>query len=104
MHLDPSQINSILPIKQAAEKKLVTLPGVTGVDVGLKEVDGEATSIYAILVFVEKKGQYAPENEIPKRIAGVPTDVIEATFTHRATLAAEAQAPGIDTNRYDPCS
>jgi hypothetical protein len=100
VQLDASQINRLLPIKQAAEKKLITLPGVTGVDVGFKEVGGQPTPVYAILVFVKKKGRYKPKDEIPKQIAGVPTDVIEATFTHRT--AAVAAEPAIDTKRYDP--
>ncbi len=99
MQLDASQINRLLPIKQAAEKKLITISGVTGVDVGLKEVGGEPTGIYAILVFVKKKGKYKPKDKIPEKIAGVPTDVIEATFTHRTAAVAD---PEIDTTRYDP--
>jgi hypothetical protein len=98
---DPREIERILPVKQAVEDKLILLPGVTGVDVGLKEVGGEQTDTHAILVFVERKGEFEPREEIPKTIEGVPTDVIEATFRHQIGTPATA-SPDVDTKRYDP--
>ncbi|MER7848659.1 hypothetical protein ABTZ03_32515 [Kitasatospora sp. NPDC096077] len=88
---DPQQVARILPTKQEAERKLVTMPGVTGIDIGFKQVAGEKTSQLAIVVFVRKKGQYRPEDEIPKSISGIPTDVVEATFKSL-----------VDPKRYDP--
>lgn len=89
-------------MKRAFENQLLELPGVTGVDVGLKEVDGEKTSAHAILVFVAHKGEYEPANEIPKRIEGVPTDVIEAIFEQQVRVLDPDAEPAIDTKRYDP--
>jgi hypothetical protein len=102
MQVDVHEYNRILPLKQAVENKLLALPGVTGVDVGLKEVGDQATTVYAILVFVERKGMFRPEHRIPDQISGVPTDVIQATFVHQATPVTTVTAPAIDTKRYDP--
>jgi hypothetical protein len=100
---DPHEVDRILPIKREVERKLVTVPGVSGVDVGLKEVGGEQTPTHAILVFVRSKGEYAPEDEIPRTIEGVPTDVIEASFEELAPTSVSATDAGtVDTVRYDP--
>jgi hypothetical protein len=103
MLIDVNQYYRILPIKQAVEQKLIALPGVTGVDVGLKRVGGEDTSVHAILVFVAHKGVFEPQHRIPERIEGVPTDVIEAVFTHDAAHEPVLTAPAVDAKRYDPC-
>lgn len=99
---DQRQIDQILPVKQAFEDQLLELPGVTGVDVGLKEVDGEKTPTHAILVFVAHKGEYEPTNEIPTMIEGVPTDVIEAIFEHQVGVPDATAETAIDSKRYDP--
>lgn len=95
------EVAGILPTKLAVERKLMQVPGVTGVDVARKRVKGKETRIPAILVFVAKKGKYAPENEIPPFIEGIPTDVEEAVFAPHVGIA-----PGTadtDSARYDPC-
>jgi hypothetical protein len=99
---DPQKIDQILPIKRAVEDKLIAQPGVTGVDVGLKEVGGEQTDTHAILVFVGTKGEFEPVEEVPPTIEGVPTDVIEATFKHHIGTAPPDLAPGFNPSRYDP--
>lgn len=100
MRIDVQEYTRILPIKQLVEERLLRIPGVTGVDVGLKEVGGERTSTLAILVFVAKKGVFNPEDEIPGAIGGVATDVIEAVWTH--LIGRLPAAAAIDTTRYDP--
>jgi hypothetical protein len=67
--------------KVAAEKKLMNQPGVTGVDIGFKEVGGQSTNTLAIRVLVEKKLTNIPAAElVPQAIKGFPTDVIERKF------------------------
>ncbi len=102
MPIDINQYYRILPIKQAVEQKLIALPGVTGVDVGLKRVGGENTSVHAIIVFVAKKGVFEPQHRIPESIEGVPTDVIQAVFTDRVGRLPAPAAPAVDAKRYDP--
>ncbi|MBS1882571.1 MAG: hypothetical protein JSS97_06400 [Actinobacteria bacterium] len=99
---DPGEVTQILPVKQAFEDQLLKLPGVTGVDIGLKEVGGEKTTTHAILVFVAHKGEYEAEDEIPTAIAGVPTDVIEAIFEPEIARVDTAPLPQIDSRRYNP--
>jgi hypothetical protein len=101
VQLDIHEVSRLLPLKAAVEQKLIALPGVTGVDIGFKETGGEKTPVYAIIVFVERKGVYDAEDEIPHLIQGVPTDVIEAKF-ELLTRAAAPEAVEIDSKRYDP--
>lgn len=62
------------------------LPGVTGVDIGLKIVNGKKTDVMAIRVYVDKKMEDVDENiKIPKEIRGVPTDVIQRKFVLHPT-------------------
>ncbi len=66
--------------KTAVEKNLLNRPGVTGVDIGFKEVGGRPTNTMAIRVLVEKKRDVSPADSIPQAIEGFPTDVIERRF------------------------
>lgn len=45
----------LLQAKERAEEQLLALPGVTGVDIGYKEVGGEPTDRLAIRVLVAEK-------------------------------------------------
>jgi hypothetical protein len=67
-------------VKKEVEAELLKLPGVTGVDIGPKIVDGKETDETAIRVYVAKKKDVSAENAVPKTIRGVPTDVIERRF------------------------
>ena len=89
--------------KERTEAELLKRPGVTGVDIGFKEVNGEKTNTVAIRVLVEKKRDVAAKDRIPETIDGYPTDVIERKFelqvvsTPFDSIALEA-----DTGRYTP--
>lgn len=67
-------------VKEEAEQELLKIPGVTGVDVGNKYVNGEKTDTIAIRVYVERKRDVPPDSAIPKEIQGIPTDVIERKY------------------------
>ncbi len=73
-------LDEIQRIRREVERELLKLPGVTGVDVGQKIVDGKKTDIIAIIVYVEKKKDVPQEFAIPKKIQGIPTDVVERKF------------------------
>lgn len=94
--------------KETAEARLLKIPGVTGVDVGYKEVKGKKTGIIAIRVLVEKKKKKTdvPAAErIPETIDGHPTDVIERKFElhqFKARKAVEELVPEADTGTYTP--
>ena len=76
--------------KIAVEKKLLNRPGVTGVDIGYKEVGGRPTDQLAIRVMVEKKRDVPAAERVPQAIDGFPTDVIERKFVLHA-LAVDAR-------------
>ena len=84
-------IERILRQKESAEADLLALPGVTGVDVGYKYIDGQMTDDLVIRVFVEEKRDVPPEQLIAKTINGVDTDVIEHRFV-----------PLVDHGSYNP--
>jgi hypothetical protein len=74
-------LDRILPIKQAAQGRLLALPGVHAVGIGAKIVGGERTEETAIMVFVVEKKPLAalrPDEVIPADIEGVKTDVYES--------------------------
>ena len=74
------ELAGIRRIKEEVEAQLLSLPGVTAIDIGTKYVGGKKTSVVAIRVFVQKKQDVPPEQTIPGEIQGVPTDVVERTF------------------------
>jgi Peptidase S7, Flavivirus NS3 serine protease len=88
--------------KAAAEKKLLHQPGVTGVDIGFKEVGGNPTDTLAIRVLVEKKLTDVPSSElVPQAIKGFPTDVIERKFElHPLTLDVRELILAADNKEY----
>lgn len=70
--------------KQAAEAELLNRPGVTGVDIGYKEVNGKPTDVIAIRVLVQNKRDVRPDERVPETIGGFPTDVIQRRFEPQA--------------------
>lgn len=71
----------MLVIKERVEDRLLEQPGVTGVGLTRKRVQGQFTDTLAIIVYVEKKrplDEVPPAERIPAEIDGIPTDVIES--------------------------
>lgn len=70
----------ILMTKRANEEKLLSLPNVVGVGVGLKETNGTLTDEISVVVMVREKKDVAELGEdelVPETLGGVKTDVIE---------------------------
>lgn len=94
--------------KARVEERLLALPGVTGVDIGFKEVGGEVTDQLAIRVLVREKKSLdeVPEEErIPEEIEGHPADVIQRRFELHSVGAsvAEDELPSpVDAGVYSP--
>jgi hypothetical protein len=94
--------------KERAETDLLALPGVTGVEIGYKEVGGEPTDRLAIRVLVAEKkprGKVPAKQRVPEEIDGHPTDVIERRFElHQlgASVPVESLATPVDSSAYDP--
>jgi hypothetical protein len=69
---------------------------VTGITIGVKEVGGEVDRSFGpvIAIHVRKKAKKVPQaHRIPRQILGVPTDVIEATYTPAASGLAGSALP-----------
>jgi hypothetical protein len=101
-HASATDIERIVPIKEEAEKIFLSIPGVTGVDIDLKLIGGDITDIPSIHVYVAKKGIYASEHAIPSAFDGVPTDVVEMTFSHTSGAVSKVE-PFVNSQRYNPC-
>ena len=90
-------------IKEEVEADLLARPGVTGVDIGYKEVGGHPTDVIAIRVLVAEKRDVAADDAIPPEIGGHPTDVIERRFQLHVLAAEEADVVlHADAGAYDP--
>jgi hypothetical protein len=73
-----ANLEDVIRQKEAAERALMKLKGVSGVDVGFKYVAGKRTDEVTIRVLVkEKKANVAPDERVPAEINGIKTDVIE---------------------------
>jgi hypothetical protein len=82
----------ILAAKKAIAGDWLGRPGVTGMDVGFKYVDGKPTADVAIRLFVHKKlAEITPGERFPGLVGQHKTDVIEFDFeasdkTHKAGI------------------
>jgi len=77
---EPMSLEEVRRVKERAEAELLRLPGVTGVDIGPKIVDGRETGQLSIRVYVSKKHDVPETEAIPRQIDGVPTDVVERHY------------------------
>lgn len=71
----------LLQLCRAKEDELLSLPNVVGVGIGYKKTGGRSTDKLSIVVLVEKKVQkqrLSPDQRVPDKIEGVPTDVVES--------------------------
>ena len=71
---------------------------VTGISISLKEVAGELDTGLGpvIAIHVRKKQKNAripPASRIPRKILGIPTDVIEGTYTPSSNGVAASASP-----------
>lgn len=85
---------------------LAGLDNVVGVGTGKKIVRGEATPQDAVLIFVRRKcarSDLKRDAEIPRRVAGMPTDVIEIgdiKLLNNRTEKMRPARPGISIGHY----
>jgi len=90
-------------VKQEVEAQLLNYPGVTGVDIGYKEVQGRRTDQLAVRVLVNRKrADLRPEDRVPESVGGFPTDVIERRYELQVlAVDAELLVVQADTASYD---
>jgi hypothetical protein len=95
-------VDEVIAIKERVEAQFLGAPGVTGVDVGYKEVGGQPTGEVSIRVHVAQKTDGVPDDQrVPAEIEGVTTDVLERRYEPQV-LAQQATtvAPQADTTHY----
>jgi hypothetical protein len=93
-------LEEINHLKQSIEAELLQHPGVTGVDIGYKYVNGERTDEIVIRVYVAQKKKSVSSNEaIPREIMGIKTDVIESNFD---ALIATVRTGIVPDNEINP--
>jgi hypothetical protein len=95
-------VDEIIAIKDRIEAQFLGAPGVTGVDVGYKEVGGQRTGQIAIRVHVAVKTDAIPDDQrVPGEIEGVVTDVLERRYELQALSQQLVEvAPQADTTHY----
>lgn len=88
------RIAEALRTKRLFNEELRGFPNVTGVGVGYRIRNGVVTSETCIRVYVSRKvplDRLRPEEVIPRSVAGVDVDVVEASFTVQADLSLAAR-------------
>jgi hypothetical protein len=92
-------------VRDRYQAKAMSIPGVFGTSIGIRQVLGKIVAEPAIIFHVEKKRslQEIPANErIPKELEGFPTDVVGQELP-ATDEAARTQAANLnDENRYRP--
>ncbi|WP_257152064.1 S1 family peptidase [Bacillus wiedmannii] len=78
---------------------LLNKPNVVGIDVGFKYVGGRRTDELAIRTFVKKKEDVDSEHEIPHKIDGIKTDVIEEEKVVLQVLKVPVDTPILEVER-----
>ena len=94
-------IDELIAVKRRVEAEYLGRPGVTGIDVGYKEVGGQRTDQVAIRVLVERKRDRVPEGQmVPVEIDGVVTDVIERVYVPQIAVQELDVSAQADTTHY----
>lgn len=74
-----AETERLLALLPDVRDRLIGIPGVTKVAVGVRERGGELTDEFVFRVHVEQKlpaDEVPPEHMVPAEVAGVPTDVV----------------------------
>lgn len=96
-----ASVGELIAIKERVEAEYLGRPGVTGIDVGYKEVGGERTDQVAIRVHVGQKSDDVPAAErVPADIEGAGTDVLERTYELQVVSAELDISLQADTTHY----
>jgi len=92
----------VAAIKDAWSSRLMSQPGVTGVGVAFKVVNGKTTDTLGVMVTVERKlADISPALRIPPSLDGAVTDVVEFALSPTSAVA-ESPIADADLQRYDP--
>jgi hypothetical protein len=76
----PDPMAQLAKVKKRHEQRLLKLPNVIGLGIGLRQVKGQVTDSRCLVVFVTHKvppGLLAENERIPVELDGFPVDVQE---------------------------
>lgn len=94
-------VNELIAIKAQVEAQYLGQPGVTGIDVGFKEVGGRTTDQLAIRVHVARKlARVSAAQRVPAEIDGIVTDVLERNYEPQILSQAIDVSAQADTTHY----
>jgi hypothetical protein len=82
--INPEEMAQAESVLRQVRDSWLKRPGVTAVDLGFKWKEGELTGQVAIRVHVQEKkpaAELQPWEQFPSEVAGIPVDIIEATYT-----------------------
>lgn len=74
-------LEEVKRVKAAYEEELMRKPGVVGVAIGHKNINGKKTNQLCIVCYVvekQRKRKLDGNDIIPEEIEGVPVDVVES--------------------------
>lgn len=92
-NIDVDEMERIKATLETHKQSLLSMPGCTGVAIGLKTVNGEETDQLAIQVFVETKLNRLPEAQvIPDKLNDIATDVVEQEEIGLVLIATDPNA------------
>ena len=99
--MDRETIQGIRTTK-CLDEKLLACKGVIGVDVDYKQVKGQKTDTFSIIVYVKKKisqEELSAEEAVPARIEGIPTDVVECPNVWPSNESSAQRATEVTTKQ-----
>ena len=94
---------AIRPVKEAVEDKLLSTPGVVGVDIGEKVSGGKPTGEMSIVVYVEakkKKSALDAKDVVPPVVDGVKTDVQQMVIELQPAMVHLEAGLQVDATSY----
>jgi hypothetical protein len=74
-------LEEVKRVKAEYEEELMRKPGVVGVAIGHKNINGRKTNQLCIVCYViekKRKGKLDGSDIIPEEIEGIPVDVVES--------------------------
>ncbi len=82
-------LEQIREIKNAVEGDILKIQGVTGVDIGSREIGEKNKEEPVIIVYVADKEEALKKGKVPREIQGVPVYIEERRFVLHSEKKAD---------------
>lgn len=103
--MDDATYEKMKKVKEDFHPQAMSIPGVHGTSIGLKEVAGTLTDTFAIVIHLTEKrslDDVAVDERIPEEIEGFPTDVIEHEQPSTSVGDVRHLSQSADDAKYRP--